>query len=193
LLKQHNYLEREEYIRDELLARGLWGIVEGITVRPRKPTVPAAVTGVKGWKQDAAEDPESASAAGTGQMISETTPESTDSVYMSDFRRYLIQRENYIKDVGMATAEMRRSLDSSVRQPDNDKKYIHVADALWQDIPTDCKRVEKISARADLHKLSAIRRVDVARATAYQTRINEIATELPRSGTDHPKRCLHST
>jgi hypothetical protein len=81
-----------------------WGIVEGTTERPRKPTVPEAAGGVKGRKQDAAEDSESASAAVTAQMISETTPKSTDSVYMSDFRRYLIQREKHIEKVGMATA-----------------------------------------------------------------------------------------
>jgi hypothetical protein len=80
LLKQPNYLDWEEYIRDELLARGLWAIVEGTTERPRNPTVAAVAGGVKGRKQDAAQASESASAAGTAQMVSETTPESIESV-----------------------------------------------------------------------------------------------------------------
>jgi hypothetical protein len=109
---------------------------------------------------------------------------------VNDFRRYLIQTETYIKAVGMATAEIRRSLDSSVPKHYNDKKYNPAPDALWHDIATDCKRVAKISTRADLHKLCAIRRVDVVRATAYQTRIKEIATELHNSGTDLPENVL---
>jgi hypothetical protein len=48
------------------------------------------------------------------QLVTETSPESTDSVYMTDFRRYLIQRKAYIEKVGMATAEIRRSLVPSV-------------------------------------------------------------------------------
>jgi hypothetical protein len=165
LLKEHNYLEWEEYIRDELLARGLWGIVEITTERPRKPTVPVAAGGVKGGKEDAAGDLESASAA-----ISETTPESTDSVYMSDFRRYLIQREKHIEKVGMATAEIRRFLDPSIRRRYADKRYISAPDVLWQDIARDCNRVAKIDANVGLYKLNAIRRVDFDSATAYHSR-----------------------
>jgi hypothetical protein len=190
LLKEHKYLEWEEYIRDELLARGLWVIVEGTTERPLKPTVPVAAGGVKGRKQDAAEDSESASAAVTAQLISETIPESTDSVYRSDFRRYLIQREKHIEKVGMATAEIRRSLDPSVRRRYADKKYISAPDVLWQDIARDCNRVAKIDANVGLYKLNAIRRVDFDSATAYHSRILEIATELCNTGTELPERVL---
>jgi hypothetical protein len=41
LLKEDNYLEWTDYIRNELLARGLWNIVLGIKERPRKPAVPS--------------------------------------------------------------------------------------------------------------------------------------------------------
>ncbi|KAA8894596.1 hypothetical protein FN846DRAFT_894936 [Sphaerosporella brunnea] len=53
LLKEHNYLEWEENIRDELLPRGLWGIMEGTTEPPLKPTAPVATGDVKGKKEDA--------------------------------------------------------------------------------------------------------------------------------------------
>jgi hypothetical protein len=174
LLKEHNYLEWEENIRDELLARGLWGIVEGTTERPLKPTAPV------GKKEDAAED----------TAVSETTPESTDSVYMSDFRRYLIQREKYIEKVGMATAEIRRSLDPSVRRRYADKRYISAPDVLWQDIARDCNRVAKMDANVGLYKLNAIRRVDFDSATAYHSRILELATELRNTGTELPESVL---
>jgi hypothetical protein len=181
LLKEHNYPEWEEYIKDELLARGLWGIVEGTTERPRKPTVQVAT--VK-------EDSESEPPVGTAQMVSETTPESTDSVYMSDFRRYLIQHETYIEKVGMATAEIRRSLDPSVRRRYADKKYISAPDVLWQDIERDCNRVAKIDANVGLYKLNAIRRVDFDGAAAYHSRILDIAAELRNVGTELPESVL---
>ncbi|KAA8895441.1 hypothetical protein FN846DRAFT_894153 [Sphaerosporella brunnea] len=72
LLKEHNYLEWEEYIRDELLARALWGIVQSITKPPQKPT-PMTKT-------------ETAAAP-----VNTKTPASTHSAYMSNFHRYLIQ------------------------------------------------------------------------------------------------------
>jgi hypothetical protein len=127
LLKEHNYPEWEEYIRDELLARALWGIVQGTTKPPRKPT-PNSKTKTE-------------PAAGTEQIDNEETPESTDSVYMSDFRRYLILRDTYNDKVGMATAEIRRSLDPSVRRRYADKKYITAPDVLWKDIEKDFNRV----------------------------------------------------
>jgi hypothetical protein len=37
LLKEDNYLEWMDYIRNELLTRGLWNIVLGINGRPQKP------------------------------------------------------------------------------------------------------------------------------------------------------------
>jgi hypothetical protein len=62
LLKEDNYLEWTDYIRNELLARGLWNVVLGIKERPRKPAVPnsastttAATGGAKG-KGGAKED-----------------------------------------------------------------------------------------------------------------------------------------
>jgi hypothetical protein len=131
-----------------------------------------------------------ATAAVTAQLISETTPESTDSVYMSDFRRYLIQREKHIDKVGMATAEITLSLDTSVRRRYADNKYISASDVLWQDIARDCNRVAKIDANVGLYKLNAIRRVDFDSATAYHSRILEIATELRNTGTELPESVL---
>ncbi|KAA8895290.1 hypothetical protein FN846DRAFT_997275 [Sphaerosporella brunnea] len=170
LLKEHNYLEWEEYIRDELLARALWGIVEGTTKPPQKP-IPKT---------------ETAAAA----PVDPDTPESTDSVYMSDFRRYLIQRDTYNDKVGMATAEIRRSLDPSVRRRYADKKYIKAPDVLWKDIEKDFNRVAKIDANVGLYKLNAIRRADFDSAAAYHSRILEIATELRNVGTELPESVL---
>jgi hypothetical protein len=109
---------------------------------------------------------------------------------MSDFRRYLIQRETYIEKVGMATAEIRRSLDPSVRRRYADKKYISAPDVLWQDIARECNRVAKIDANVGLYKLNAIRRVDFDSATAYHARILEIAMELRNTGTELPESVL---
>jgi hypothetical protein len=178
LLKEHNYPEWEEYIRDELLARALWGIVQGTTQPPRKPTVP------KGTKSNTTET-ETAAAP-----VDSETPESTDSVYMSDFRRYLIQRDTYNDKVGMATAEIRRSLDPSVRRRYADKKYISAPDVLWTDIEKDFNRVAKIDANVGLYKLNAIRRADFDSAAAYHSRILEIATELRNVGTELPEKVL---
>jgi hypothetical protein len=44
LLKEKNYQEWASYVRNELLARGLWNIVQGITERPRKPEVPESAS-----------------------------------------------------------------------------------------------------------------------------------------------------
>jgi hypothetical protein len=73
LLEEHIYLEWEENIRAELLARGLWGVVEGTTEPPLKPTAPVATGDVKGKKEDAV-------AVSASAAISETTPESTDHI-----------------------------------------------------------------------------------------------------------------
>ncbi|KAA8895292.1 hypothetical protein FN846DRAFT_344835 [Sphaerosporella brunnea] len=123
---------RSSFNRDELLARGLWGIVEGATKPPQKPTPK-----IKTETAAAPVDPE--------------TPESKDPVYMSDFRRYLIQRDTYNDKVGMATAEIRRSLDPSVRRRYADKKYITAPDVLWKDI-------EKATTSSHYH-LPSYRRV----------------------------------
>jgi hypothetical protein len=109
---------------------------------------------------------------------------------MTDFRRYLIQRETYIEKVGMATAEIRRSLDPSVRRRYADKKYISAPDVLWQDITRDCNRVAKINANVGLYMLNAIRRVNFDSATAYQSRILEIPMELSNTGTELPESVL---
>jgi hypothetical protein len=169
LLKEHNYPEWEEYIRDELLARALWGSVQGTTKPPQKP-IPKTKTETT--------------------PVGSETPESTDSVYMSDFRRYLIQRDTYNDKVGMATSEIRRSLDPSVRRRYADKKYISAPDVLWADIEKDFNRVAKIDANVGFYKLSAIRRADFDSAAAYHSRIVEIATELRNVGTDLPERVL---
>ncbi|KAI5856599.1 hypothetical protein BZA05DRAFT_471624 [Tricharina praecox] len=102
----------------------------------------------------------------------EETPESTDPSYMSDFRRYLIQRDTYKDKIGLATAEIRRSLDPSA------------------DIEKDFDRVAKIDANVGLYKLNAIRRADVDSAAAYHSRILEVAKELRNVGTVLPETVL---
>jgi hypothetical protein len=113
LLKEDNYLEWTDYIRNELLARGPWNIVLGIKEKPRKPAAPksvstttAAAGGGRGKAKEDEDDPKPGSAAAIlakvqleAEMVSETTPESDEAVYMSDFRRYLIQRDTYLDDV----------------------------------------------------------------------------------------------
>jgi hypothetical protein len=150
LLKEDNYLEWTDYIRNELLARGLWNIVLGIKEKPRKPAAPTAAAGGKGKaKED--EDPKPGSAAAIlakaqleADMVSETTPESDEAVYMSDFRRYMIQRDTYLDDVGKATAEIRRSLHPSLRRRYNDTVYDASPALLWKAIEKDCNRVAEM-------------------------------------------------
>jgi hypothetical protein len=179
LLKEHNYPEWVEYIRVELLARALWGIVKGTTKPPQKP-IPTT-------KTEPAADTTTATATAP---VDSDTPESTDPVYMSDFRRYIIQRDTYNDKVGMATAEIQRSLDPSVRRRYTDQKYIAAPDVLWADIEKDFKRVAKMDASVGLYKLSAIRRADFESAAAYHSRILEIATELRNVGTELPEKVL---
>jgi hypothetical protein len=198
LLTENNYLEWEAYIRNELLARGLWDIVQGIRERPQKPAVPksasstttAATGGAKRESKDGAEDDfKSGSAAAIrknaqAMMVSETTPESDEVVYMRDFRQYLVRRENYIKDVGKTTAEIRRSLHPSFRKRYNEKLYDSAPTLLWQVIEKDYRRVANIDAYAGLYKLNAIRREDFESATAYHSQLLDIATELRFVGTE---------
>ncbi|KAA8895051.1 hypothetical protein FN846DRAFT_998118 [Sphaerosporella brunnea] len=150
LLKEHNSLEWEEYVRVELLSSTLWRIVQGTTKLPQKP-IPKTNT-------------ENTDTTATAAPVDPETPESTDSVYMSDFRRYLIQRDTYNDNVGMATAEIRWSLDTS-------------------DIEKDFNRVAKIDPNVGLYKLNAIRRADFDGVAAYHSWILEIATDLRNVGT----------
>jgi hypothetical protein len=202
LLKEDNYLEWTDYIRNELLARGLWNIVLGIKQKSRKPVAPktAAAGGATGKsdvkgkaKEDDEDGPKPGSAAAIlanaqlqveAEMVSETTPESDEAVYMSDFRRYMIQRDTYLDDVGKATAEIRRSLHPSLRRRYNDKLYDASPALLWKAIEKDCNRVAEMDGSVGLYKLNAIKRVDFESATAYHSRILEIATELRNAGTE---------
>jgi hypothetical protein len=110
-------------------------------------------------------------------MVSEMTPESDEAVYMSDFRRYLIQRETYLDDVGKATAEIRRSAHPSLCKRYNDQVYDSMPALLWKAIEKDCNRVAEIDGSVGLYKLNAIGRVGFDSASAYHSRILEIATE----------------
>jgi hypothetical protein len=119
--------------------------------------------------------------------VNETTPEAKDAVYLSDFRRYLIQRENYIKDVGRATAEIRRSIHPSLRKQYDDILYDSAPGLLWQTIEKNRKRIAKkrittIDASAGLFKLNAIRRADFDSPSAYHSELLDIATEVRDTG-----------
>jgi hypothetical protein len=199
LLKENNYQEWASYVRNELLARGLWDIVQGITERPRNPEVPESAStttpatgGAPGGVKKADGDGEAGASAAADILagvqarmtaVNETTPESRDAVYLSDFRRYLIQRENYIKDVGKATAEIRRSIHPSIRKQYEDILYDSAPGLLWETIEKDRKRVAKIDASAGLFKLNAIKRADFDSPSAYHSELLDIATEVRNTGT----------
>ncbi|KAA8894778.1 hypothetical protein FN846DRAFT_894767 [Sphaerosporella brunnea] len=193
-LQENNYQEWASYGRNELLARGLWDIVQGITERPRTREVPESplttTSATAGPTTNSATTRASGASAAADILarvqarmaaVNETTPEPKDAVYLTDFQRYLIQRENYIEDVGKATAEIERSIHPSLRKQYDNILYDSAPSLLWQQIEQDRKGIAKIDASAGLFKLNAIRRVDFDSPSAYHFEILDIATEVRNS------------